>query len=231
MPDKTFPNVLVFDVNETLLDITTLSPLFGRVFGDEGVLREWFAQLVLYSQTMTLSGRYTPFGALGVGALKMVAEIHQVTLTDDDIGELKSRMAEMPAHPDVAPALERLKQAGFRLVTLTNSPAGASPTPLEKAGISDAFERHFSVDSVGQFKPAPATYQYVAEQLEIELGDMCMIACHVWDTIGAQAVGMQGALLTRPHNAVLPAENVPTPDFIAAELMTLADQLIAAREA
>ncbi|MGB2150585.1 MAG: HAD family hydrolase, partial [Cobetia amphilecti] len=105
-------------------------------------------------------------------------------------------------------------QAGFRLVTLTNSPAGASPTPLEKAGISEAFEQHFSVDSVKQFKPAPATYQHVAEQLEVELGDMCMIACHVWDTIGAQA-----------------AENVPTPDFIAAELMTLADQLIAAREA
>ena len=158
MSDTTFPDVLVFDVNETLLDITTLSPLFSRVFGDESVLREWFAQLVLYSQTMTLSQRYTHFGALGVGALKMVADIHQVRLADDDIDELKSRMAEMPAHPDVAPALERLKQAGFRLVTLTNSPAGASPTPLEKAGISEAFEQHFSVDSVKQFKPAPATY-------------------------------------------------------------------------
>ena len=67
MSDTTFPDVLVFDVNETLLDITTLSPLFARVFGDESVLREWFAQLVLYSQTMTLSQRYTPFGALGVG--------------------------------------------------------------------------------------------------------------------------------------------------------------------
>ncbi|AOM00969.1 haloacid dehalogenase type II [Cobetia marina] len=224
-------SVLVFDVNETLLDITTLSPLFGRVFGDEGVLREWFAQLVLYSQTMTLAHRYTPFGELGVGVLKMVADIHQVTLKDSDIDELKSRMAEMPAHPDVAPALERLKQAGFRLVTLTNSPAGASPTPLEKAGISEAFEQHFSVGAVEQFKPAPATYQHVAEQLEVKLDDMCMVACHVWDTIGAQAAGMQGALLTRPHNAVLPASNVPTPDHVADELMTLADHLIATRHA
>ena len=85
MSDTTFPDVLVFDVNETLLDITTLSPLFGRVFGDEGVLREWFAQLVLYSQTLTLAHRYTPFGELGVGVLKMVADIHQVTLKDSDI--------------------------------------------------------------------------------------------------------------------------------------------------
>jgi 2-haloacid dehalogenase len=61
----TSPSIIVFDVNETLLDITTLDPLFDRVFGDRSVLREWFAQLVLYSQTMTLSGLYTPFGELG----------------------------------------------------------------------------------------------------------------------------------------------------------------------
>ena len=41
------PAVIVFDVNETLLDITTLALLFVRLFGDENMLREWFAQLVL----------------------------------------------------------------------------------------------------------------------------------------------------------------------------------------
>lgn len=231
MSDQKPASVLVFDVNETLLDITTLTPLFGRVFGDEAVLREWFAQLVLYSQALTLSQRYLPFGELAIGTLKMLADIHQVTLDESDIDELKSRMANMPAHPDVAPALERLTQAGFRLVTLTNSPAGASPTPLEKAGISDSFEQHFSVDTVKQFKPAPDTYRYVADQLGIELEDICMVACHVWDTIGAQAAGCKGALVTRPHNAVLPASNVPVPDYVADELMALAEQIIAANAA
>jgi 2-haloacid dehalogenase len=65
--NKSDPNI-VFDVNETLLDITTLEPLFDRVFGGPGIMREWFAQLILYSQTMTLSGLYTPFGELAVGA-------------------------------------------------------------------------------------------------------------------------------------------------------------------
>jgi 2-haloacid dehalogenase len=36
------PSVLVFDVNETLLDITALEPVFAQVFGDPRVLREWF---------------------------------------------------------------------------------------------------------------------------------------------------------------------------------------------
>ena len=223
--DKSLP-IIVFDVNETLLDITTLEPLFARLFGNKILLREWFAQLVLYSQTMTLSGLYTPFGELGVSALQMTADIHNVRLIDSDVDELKERMSKMPAHPDVVPALTKLHEAGFRLVTLTNSANSASPTPLEKAGISHFFEQHFSVEQVAKFKPAPETYQMVAHALSVELSDLCLVACHLWDTIGAQAAGCQGAFLTRPHNALLSAPNVPAPDFIAADLITLAEQII-----
>jgi len=229
MPNKKFPSIIVFDVNETLLDITTLEPLFHRVFGDRQVLREWFSALVLYSQTMTLSGLYTPFGELGVGALRMTADIHQVGIEDDDIAELKERMGTMPAHPDAIPALTRLRDAGFRLVTLTNSASGASPTPLEKAGLSHFFERTFSIEETGKFKPAPETYHLVAKALSVETSDLCLVACHLWDTIGAQAAGCRGAFLTRPHNAILTAPGVPLPDLVAAELTALVDQIIDCR--
>ncbi len=218
--------IIVFDVNETLLDITTLEPLFERVFGDRSVLREWFAQLVLYSQTMTLSGLYTPFGELGVGSLRMVASIHGVSLADGDIDELKRRMNTMPAHTDAVPALTRLRDAGFRLVTLTNSASASSPTPLERAGIGGFFERAFSVEAVRKFKPAPETYRLVANELGVETSELCLVACHLWDTIGAQAAGCRGALVTRPHNAILPAAQVPLPDLTASELTGLADQIV-----
>jgi 2-haloacid dehalogenase len=229
MSDQKFPSIIVFDVNETLLDITTLEPLFHRVFGDRQVLREWFSALVLYSQTMTLSGLYTPFGELGVGALRMTADIHQVAIGDDDIAELKKRMSTMPAHPDAVPALTRLRDAGFRLVTLTNSASGASPTPLENAGLSHFFERTLSIEETGKFKPAAETYRLVAKALFVETSDLCLVACHLWDTIGAQAAGCRGAFLTRPNNAILTAPGVPIPDLIAAELTDLADQIIGCR--
>lgn len=231
MSSERFPSIIVFDVNETLLDIDTLTPLFTRVFGKQRVLREWFAQLVLYSQTMTLSGLYTPFGELGVGALRMVADIRQVTLTDADINEFKERMSALPAHPDAAPALTRLRDAGFRLVTLTNSASSASPTPLEKAGLSQYFEQHFSIETVGKFKPAPDTYQLVADTLAVDTSDLCLVACHLWDTIGAQAAGCRGAFLTRPYNAMLNAPNVPVPDLTASDLSTLADLIISKKSA
>lgn len=216
------PSILVFDVNETLLDLTTIEPVFEQVFDDPTVMREWFAQLILYSEALTLSGIYTPFGDLAGGVLRMVGEIRGLAITEKDVDALKQHVASMPAHPDARPALERLRDAGFRLVTLTNSAPGPSPSPLERAGLADIFERSFSVDSVGRYKPAPETYRHVASELSVEMPDICMIACHVWDTIGAQAVGCAGALVTHSGNAILPVPGVPQPDLIAPDLTTLA---------
>ncbi len=229
MADQTFPSIIVFDVNETLLDITTLEPLFERLFADRKVLREWFTQLILYSQSMTLSGLYTPFGELAVGTLRMLATLHQVTLNASDSNELKERMSNMPAHPDVVPALSQLQDARFRLVTLSNSPSSASPSPLGKAGLSHFFEHSFSVDATGKFKPAAETYQLVAQNLSVATSELCLVTCHLWDTIGAQAAGCRGAFLTRSGNAMLPASNVPVPDLIASTLTELANQIILQR--
>lgn len=219
--------ILVFDVNETLLDIETLSPLFARLFGRADMMREWFAQLILYSQTLTLSGIYTPFGEIGVGALHMTGRIHGVAIGDADVAEMKALMGSIPAHPDSEPGLIRLRDAGFRMVTLTNSPANPAGTPLDKAGLSPFFERQFHVEAVGRYKPAPETYRHVADALGVETADLCLVASHLWDTIGAQAVGAKGAFLIRPYNAMLPADAVPVPDYEAETLTALADQLIA----
>ncbi|MCF7701600.1 haloacid dehalogenase type II [Loktanella sp. M215] len=227
MPYIGNPSVIVFDVNETLLDLTTLEPVFDRIFGDAAVMRDWFAQLILYSEALTLSGLYTPFGELAGGTLRMVGETKGIEIRDSDIDDLKDHIGSMPALSDVAPALEKLHNAGFRLVTLTNSPPGPSPKPLDRAGLSGFFERSFSVDDVGRFKPAPETYQSVAQTLNVDLADLCMVACHLWDTIGAQAAGCAGALVARPGNAVMHAEGVPLPDIVSENMVHLADQIIA----
>lgn len=224
------PSILVFDVNETLLDIEAIAPLFARVFGDSQVLREWFGQLVLYSGVVTLSGVYENFFVLGQGVLRMLGDIHKVDIHSSDIDELRTRMLNMPAHPDVPEGLCLLNNAGFRLVTLTNSPPHPKGSPLERAGIAHFFEREFSVDAVRQFKPAPKVYQMVASMLDAPPGSICMVAAHVWDTIGAQSAGYSAALLTRSGNAPLMVEGLPQPDCIAGNLPELARQLIALRD-
>jgi 2-haloacid dehalogenase len=212
------------------LDIEAIAPLFARVFGDSQVLREWFAQLVLYSNVVTLSGVYEDFFVLAQGVLRMVGDIHKVDIHASDTEELRTRMLNMPAHPDVPGGLSLLKDAGFRLVTMTNSPPHPEGSPLEHAGIAHFFERQFSIDTVRQFKPAPKAYQMVASGLNTPPRSLCMVAAHVWDTIGAQTVGYSGALITRSGNALLLVEGVPQPEYIAPDLVQLAKQLIAFKD-
>jgi 2-haloacid dehalogenase len=218
--------VLVFDVNETLLDIDVLNPIFDRIFGVPGRMREWFAQLVLYSQSISLAGRYTPFGVLGVGVLRMLATIHRVQIRDEDVNALRVAISALPVHAEAQNALRRLADAGFRMVTLTNTPPAQGSDALAIGGIGNMFEQRFTVDPVRRFKPAPETYRLVTESLRVPPDAACMIAAHTWDTLGAQSVGWSAALVTRSVNAVLDAPDVPKPEIEGTDLTAVANQII-----
>ena len=221
------PSVIVFDVNETLIDIEALKPLFERVFGDGRVLREWFGQLVLYSMTTTLSGLYEDYFSLGRELFEMVGSVHGVAVQAADLEALREGLLTMPAHADVEGGLRELKRAGYRLVTLTNSPPNPyGKSPLEHAGLAGHFERQFSAEAARAFKPSPLVYHMVADELGLAPSDCCMVASHVWDTIGAQSVGFSAGLITRPGNAPLPVSGLPQPNVVAPDLPTLAVRLI-----
>ena len=221
------PSIIVFDVNETLIDIESIAPFFEKLFGDRRILHEWFNQLVLYSNTITLAGYYETFFTLGQGVLKMLGTIYGVAITPADVEELRTLMLTMPAHKDAPEGLRLLSEAGFRLMTLTNSPPDANGSPLDRAGLARFIERQFSVDSVRRFKPAPEVYQLVAELLNVSPSEICLVAAHTWDTIGAQSVGFSAALVARTGNAVLPVDGLPQPQSVAPDLAELARQLIA----
>ncbi|MCB5200050.1 haloacid dehalogenase type II [Loktanella sp. TSTF-M6] len=223
-------HILVFDVNETLLDLTTLEPLFARLFGDPAMMRQWFAHLILYSEAMTLSGEYAPFGTLAQGTLRMMGETQGVSVGDADAAELVHLLTNMPACDDVIPALTRLQEAGVRMVTLTNSPPTDSPTPMEKAGIAHFFEAHYSVQSVGKFKPHPDCYRLVSESLDVHIASLCLVAAHLWDTMGAQGAGASGAFITRTGNAMLPSDGIAQPTYVAPDLGAFADQWLALQD-
>jgi 2-haloacid dehalogenase len=217
--------VIVFDVNETLMDLDALRPTFDRIFGDPAAMRLWFGHLITYSEALTLAGVYVPFTDIGGAVLRMLAATRGLTITDADAAELTDRFATMPPHPEVPAALHRLRDHGFRLFTLTDNTLEISGRQLTHAGVIDVFEHRFSVDqTVKRHKPAPEAYHSVATALSLEPGDVCLIACHVWDTIGAQAAGWQAGLIVREGNA--PLDIGPQPDYIGTDLDDIADQLI-----
>jgi 2-haloacid dehalogenase len=217
------PSVLVFDVNETLINFESMNALFERIYGDKHVMREWLGHLIMYSMTLTLSGLYVDYYSLGQGLLQMIGSIKGVNIRPEDHEEIKTAMMTMPAHSDVVEGLKHLKKLGYRMVTLTNSPLNPSgKSPLEQAGLAEYFERQFSIETVRSYKPSQGVYHMVAQELDVQPSSCCMVAAHVWDTIGAQSAGFSAALITRPGNAPLLTPGLPQPNFVAKDLIHLA---------
>ena len=217
--------LIVFDVNETLLDLETMEPTFQRIFGDKGAMRLWFANLILYSAALTVAGCYVPFTDIGSAVMKMLADTRGIKIDDSDKKELTDKFSTMPPHPEVPAALRKLRDAGFRLFTLTDNLLEVQTRQLAHGGIVDLFERRFSADGVKHHKPSPQAYGYVEKELGAGPSQFCLIACHTWDTLGAVAAGWQGALIKRTGNDVLAVG--PQPHFVGNDLNDIADQLIA----
>ncbi len=131
MPERP---IIVFDVNETLLDLDTMNPIFERIFHDAAAMRLWFADLILYSEALTIAGVYVPFTDIGAAVLQMLAATRDITVSDADGAELTNRFASMPPHPEVPAALRRLRDHGFRLFTLTDNTLEISGRQLEHGG-------------------------------------------------------------------------------------------------
>lgn len=217
--------VIVFDVNESLLDLRALEPHFERLFGSGAVLKEWFGQVLQSALLSVVIGPYADFGKVGRGALKMVAERHRVRLTDEDVTAIVGGMRTLPPHPDVVPGLEKLKAAGFRLATLTNSPPQVAQAQIANAGLSAYFEQLLSVDAVGSLKPAAKVYEYAARTLGVAVGDMRLVAAHSWDVAGAMRAGCRAAFVTRPGMVLDPLWEAP--DIVGRDISEVADAIIA----
>jgi 2-haloacid dehalogenase len=202
-----------------------MEPTFERIFGDKSAMRLWFADLILYSAALTMAGCYVPFTDIGSAVMKMLADTRGIRIDDRDKKELTEKFSTMPPHPEVPAALRKLRDAGFRLFTLTDNLLEVQTRQLEYGGIADQFDRRFSADGVKHHKPSREAYGYVEKELGVEPSRFCLIACYTWDTLGAVAAGWEAALIRRVGNDVLAVG--PQPGLVGDDLNNIADQLIA----
>jgi 2-haloacid dehalogenase len=216
--------VCVFDVNETLLDLGALDPHFERVFGEASARQAWFGQFLALWLTEMLTGEYTNFGTIGGGALEMVAKRQGVDLSDEDKQRILGDMQELPPHPEVEDALGRLRDAGIRLATLTNSTQQVADAQIDNSGLRDYFEQVLSADTVQRLKPAPEPYRMAAESLGVEVGQVRLVAAHAWDVVGAMRAGCAAAFVARPGMVLNPL--AARPDVVGADLREVAAQIL-----
>lgn len=220
------PRTIVFDVNETLLDLSALDPLFAAAFGATRARKEWFAQMLRDAFVSVITGPYRDFGEIAQAALTVTAIRYQCALSDADRKAILGAMRRLPPHPEVPEAMERLRTAGFRLAALTNSTQEAADAQLTHAGLHRFFERVLSVEAAGRLKPHPAVYAMAAERLGEAPAHLCLVAAHDWDITGALRAGWRGAFVARRGQIFSPLAAHPGlagPDLGAVAAALLAD--------
>lgn len=215
---------IVFDVNETLLDMSALDPLFADAFGDKSIRRVWFAQTLQLAFGMTINNEYAPFGDLARAALDMTARKRGVGLDEERGKRIMRGFAALPAHGDAPAGLARLRVAGFRLVVLAQATPALTEEQLERAKIRDYFDAIFSADQVHRYKPATEPYAMVRERLGGEAP--LLVTAHDWDVAGAMHAGWETAFVARHGMSLNPLAARPT--IVAPDLRAIADAICAA---
>jgi 2-haloacid dehalogenase len=218
--------ILLFDVNETLLDLRALDALFEEKLGSAALRPLWFGQMLQLSFVGGLIDRYINFTDAQLAALDMIAERANVVISRVDRDAIVGAMSDLPPHPEVPEALDRLQSHGFRMATLTNSVASVAEAQVRNAGIAHVFEKVLSADEVSQLKPAPTPYLMAAESFGVSIDQTCLIAAHAWDISGALAAGCAAAFVRRPGAVLSPVGQ--RPGIIGENISEIADLLLAA---
>ncbi|EPR65306.1 haloacid dehalogenase type II [Cyclobacterium qasimii] len=222
----TRPKVLFFDVNETLLDLTAMKTSVGDLLGGRSeLLPLWFTTMLQYSLVTTVGRQYNDFGIIGAAALQMVAANNGISITEKEARDaILGPIRSLPAHPEVKASLQQLKDAGYKLVSFTNSSNKGVKTQFENAGLLDYFEERLSIEDMGKFKPHADAYDWAARKMEIKPSECLLVAAHGWDIAGALWAGWRGAFISRPGAQLYPL--APKPEIIENDLALVTKKLI-----
>jgi len=164
---------------------------------------------------------HTPYRQIGHRAVSYVMDRCGIPYTQDEVRWLVARIETLEPFPDVVPALERLRGAGYKLAILSNGDRDM----LAAAGphIGFRFDHVISVEQAGYFKPHWKTYAKAEELIGEHRASCLFVANHAFDCIGAKAYGMRAAFIDRRQRPF--GETPHRPDIIVGNFMELAAML------
>jgi 2-haloacid dehalogenase len=219
---------VLFDVNETLSDMSTLRRRFELIGAPGSLAAIWFAGVLRDGFALTAAGAYADFRDVADAGLRGL--LTALPGWDGDIDHAAAHIldgfAELAVHPDVPEGVRALHGAGLRLAALTNGSATNAEDLLARAGLGEYFAALLDVRVPRAWKPAPAAYRYALDALGTDPAETVLIAVHPWDVDGARRAGLQAAWLNRDGAAYPSVMTAPT--HAARDLRRLAHDLTAA---
>lgn len=211
--------LIVLDVNETLSDVSTMGAAFASAGLPASDVPSWFNGVLRDGFALTALGATPSFAALARDSLHgMLAGRADA---DDLVDQVMAAFGELPVHPDVAPGLRSLHDAGHRIVTLSNGAASVAERLLTRAGLADVVDAFLTVEDAGAWKPMPVAYVHALTTCDVRADDAVMVAAHAWDIDGASRAGLRTVYVDRGRRRPYPG-SFTAPDVTVAGLDEIA---------
>ena len=216
--------VIVFDVNETLSNMSPMADRFADVGAPGLMARVWFAGLLRDGFALTVAGTSEKFAMIAAESLREnLTGISLNRSVEEAVDHIMQGFASLALHPDVAGAVRTFAASGLRLVTLSNGSTQLAETLFRTADIREEFDLLLSVEDAPGWKPLRAAYEYAADACGVEVGRMLLTAVHPWDIHGAAQAGLRTAWINRA-GATYPGY-FTAPDITVSTLEELASIL------
>jgi 2-haloacid dehalogenase len=118
-------SVILFDVNETLLDMTPVKKKVNNILDSKRGFRIWFGMLLQYSLVDNSTSNYHDFATIASATLYMAAVVLGEEIEEDEKQVVLALMKQLKAHHSVKKGLQlkkrRLPFGYFNQLAYTNA--------------------------------------------------------------------------------------------------------------
>ena len=214
------PDIIAFDLLETLFSLSSLEPLVVAAGGDASTARLWMAQTLADGFALSAARSFTPF--------RDVAKASLAALLPDAKSAARDRvlagLTKLDVLPDAAAAMGRTVM-NAQVTVITNTSGDTARRLMARGGLDTFADPTFSADQVKRWKPASDVYAFAAATLDVPLERMAMVTVHPWDVLGAHQSGLVTGWCNRDGAAFPPAFGKP--DVAGRNLVEVVEALFA----
>lgn len=201
------PRALIFDVFGTVVDWRSgVAAETRRIFEAKGIDADphqfadaWRGGYQPAMERIRAGDRgYVPLDVLHRENLDIVLARFGIAgrFGEEEKAELNHAWEKLPPWPDSVAGLTRLKQR-FIVAPCSNGSIALMTRLAKFAGLP--WDAILGADIARAYKPSPAAYLKSCEALQLEPGEVMMVAAHNSDLEAARALGLDTAFFPRPR--------------------------------
>lgn len=188
---------VVFDAYGTLYDIQSVADITEDAFPGYGeiITQIWRIKQLEYTWLRSLMQRYQDFDAVTRDSLAYTLRVLGLAYDSDVFERVIEKYLHLDLYPDATAALTALRPR--KLAILSNGSPDMLNGLVRNSGLDGLLDATISIDAKKIFKPSPAAYELIGEQLGAAPDEVLFVSSNPWDVAGAKSFGLNVAWIER----------------------------------